>query len=381
MSAILLQESRHKKRKIVSSSPACPEIFFYFALCLTISILATMDYSQNESLLPYNTFHFDCIAAHFVRIQSIADLEELYSSKRIEDLPCLVLGGGSNLLLTHDTYPGVVIKNEITGITLDEIGETDCLITVGAGTERDNFVQRSLDNDFFGLENLSWIPWSVWGAPVQNIWAYGEEVKTYITQVHTFDLTTGKIQVFANEQCKFGYRRSLFKEDMYHKHIITYVQFRLPRYDANLYTPNLSYSSLTFDAATQPSPQTVATAIKATRASKLPDRHTVWTAWSFFKNPTTTTSTYEQLKQATPDLKGFPQSDGSIKLSAWQLIELAGFKGYTTGHVGTYDKHALVLVHHGGWTWQELLALVKQIQDAVEQRFGIRLAPEVCIIE
>jgi UDP-N-acetylmuramate dehydrogenase len=340
-----------------------------------------MEYSQNESLLPYNTFHFDCIAAHFVRIQNKADLEEFYNNKLLADLPCLILGGGSNILLTHDTYAGVVIKNEITGVTIDEIGETHCLITVGAGTERDTFVQRSLDNDFFGLENLSWIPWSVWGAPVQNIWAYGEEVKTYITQVTTFDLTTGDTHLFNNVQCNFWYRRSIFKEEAYRTHIITHVQFRLPRYDAVTYVPNISYASLALDAEVLPTPHTVAIAIKATRASKLPDRHTLGTAGSFFKNPTTTTSTYAQLKQATPDLKGFPQADGSIKLSAGQLIELAGFKGYTTGHVGTYAKHALVLVHHGWGTGQELLALVKQIQDAVEQRFGITLAPEVCIIE
>ncbi len=340
-----------------------------------------MNISQHVSLLPYNTFHLDCIAEQLVRIQNITDLEELVASNLLVDRPFLILGGGSNLLLAQASYAGVVIKNEIMGMVVDDITDTHCLVTVGAGEERDTFVQWTLLNGMCGLENLSGIPWCVWAAPVQNIGAYGEEVKTYITHVHTFDLATGKQNILTNEACHFGYRRSCFKEPENKQLCITHVQFSLPKYNANTYTPNLSYASLDVPTQETLTPHIVATAIKATRASKLPDWHILWTAWSFFKNPSMTTSAYDELKQVTPDLKGFPQSDGTIKLSAGQLIELAWFKGYRNGPVGTYDKHALVLVHHGGGTGQDLLALVKQIQDAVQKQFGVQLMPEVCIIQ
>lgn len=346
----------------------------------SIFLPIVMDHTTNVSLQQYNTFGVDCIAADFVTIQNKADVQELAHSWLLADRHFLVIWGGSNLLLTQATYEGVIIKNEIMGIRIEEIDDQYATITVGAGETRDTFVQRSLLNGLSWLENLSGIPWSVGAAPVQNIGAYGVEVQAYITAVIYVDCTTGEEKTVEKNDCEFAYRRSCFKAPAYQQACITHVQFRLPRYHPDTYVPNLAYASLALTWETPPTPKEVAQAILATRANKLPDRHTTGTAGSFFKNPIVTSATFQELIATTPDLKWFPQADWLVKLSAGQLIELVGYKGYKTGNVGTYANHALVLVNYGGGTGQELLDLVHQLQTAVHERFGVILVPEVCII-
>lgn len=341
------------------------------------------------NLRPYNTFHLDCTAKLFVTITNHVDFLEVVKSKEFQDNKCFILGGWSNILLTKERFDGIVIKNEIMGKEIVEHGEWFVVIKVGAGENRDEFVQRAIDQGYCGIENLVSIPGNVGAAPMQNIWAYGIEAKAIIESVEGIDYSDSMQPVFktrSNQECLFGYRDSIFKQELKSKVFITHVTFILPIYDPVDYHPVVSYGALKEKlegvSANNITPRLIADTISAIRASKLPDRTVLGTAGSFFKNPIVDKETYEFLTEKNPKINGHLHDNAtqSYKLNAWQLIELSELKGITQWAVGTYKNHALVLVNHGWGTGEQLLELAQYIQSTVYEKFKVTLEPEVNLV-
>ncbi|RZK44687.1 MAG: UDP-N-acetylmuramate dehydrogenase, partial [Hymenobacter sp.] len=313
----------------------------------------------------------------------------LLASPLVQAGPRLVLGGGSNLLLTQD-FPGVVLKNEIKGL---EIMEEDpathtALLRAGAGESWHGLVEYALDQELSGIENLSLIPGTVGAAPLQNIGAYGVELQDTFEQLEALAVATGELRVFGKEECGFGYRESVFKGPLKNQYIVTAVVLRLHRAAAQR-PANVSYGAIR-DTLTDlgldqeaPSPRAVSTAVTHIRRSKLPDPAAIGNAGSFFKNPELSQSKFDALKATHPTLPGYPVP-GGVKVPAGWLIEQAGYKGLRRGTgAGTHGVHAqqaLVLVNHGGATGQELRELAEEIIRAVREQFGVELHPEVNIL-
>lgn len=338
-----------------------------------------MEILHHISLKDYNTFHLDVIADTFVRITNTSDVKELYKQWLLSR-PFLVLGGGSNVLLLGD-YHGLVIHNAIMWV--DVVAEDDRSVTVrvGAGEQWRDFVMWAVEHNYGGIENLAYIPGTVGAAPIQNIGAYGVEAKSTIDKVFYIDARTGEESVLTKEECRFGYRDSIFKQELKGNVVVTMVQFILekvsPSYnllleykDIKRYISehNLSIESL---GVTD-----IASIITAVRKAKLPDWTQLGTAGSFFKNPVVEPEFYDELIQRYPDIQWYV-TEQWVKLSAWQLIDMVGLKWIDRGVVGTYQNHALVLVHHGGGTGQDVADLATFIQEKVREQFGVRLEPEV----
>lgn len=338
---------------------------------------------ENIDLLPYNTFHFSCRARFFVVIKSVEEIERLIQSDIWkQNSQKLILWWWSNMCFMIDTFDWIVVKNEIMWKKIIEETATHVLVEVGAGENRDEFVRRTIDQWRWWVENLVSIPGTVGAAPVQNIGAYGVEAKQTITAVHCIDLNEWTAHIFDNAWCNFGYRDSLFKSSEFSQFFISAVRFRLEKIN-NKYTYNVNYEwvedktkQLQNKHPLQSPLRCVATAIASIRATKLPDRKTIGTAWSFFQNPIIDEKQFELLKVSYPTIKWRPTSHW-IKLSAWQLIELAWLKWYTRNNVGVYDNHALVLVNHGNPQWSALQEIIKHIIDKTNRLFGITLVPEV----
>jgi len=337
---------------------------------------------QNDiSLLPYNTFAVDCLAKEFCCVTKKEDILSLITDTRLsEHTHFLILWWWSNILFTQSTFDGLVIKNEI--LWKEVLAETDDSVTirVWAGENRDEFVQWALEQGYCWLENLISIPWSVWAAPMQNIWAYGKEVKEFIHSVEAIQLNNGKTITLSNKECAFDYRDSIFKQDLKGKVIITAVTFVLPKYNQH-YIPTLTYWAIKDSLWDQdPTPSNIAKIIAEIRAKKLPDRSRIGTAWSFFKNPILETATAEKILHDHPQLVSYDAWPWLTKLSAWQLIDQSWLKWITQWAVGTYKNHALVLVNHWGWTGEEIAALATHIQEKVYETFGVTIRPEVNFI-
>lgn len=339
-----------------------------------------MNIQKEINLQPYNTFQFPCIASDFIKIESIEDFQQLLhtdcyktSSKK------LFLGGGSNMLLTTDRFDGLVIKNEIMGITVLEQTKETVTICVWWWENRDEFVHWSIENGYCGIENLVSIPGSIWAAPMQNIWAYWVEVWTFIKSVSYCDTTTWSTTTIDADNCTFGYRHSIFKDKLKEKALITHVTFTLQKYDPERYDPKVHYGAIaekitTYDTIT---PGIVAKTIADIRASKLPDRKSLWTAWSFFKNPIISEKEAQGIIEKYNELVTYPGGKNMLKFSAWQLIDKAWCKWIIQWNVWTYWNHALILVHHWWWTWKEIVDLAQHIANTVEKKFWIVLVPEV----
>lgn len=338
---------------------------------------------ENIDLLPYNTFHFSCIARFFIVIKSIDEIEQLIQSdiwKQSEQK--LILWWWSNMCFMIDTFDWIVVKNEIMWKKIIEETATHVLVEVGAGENRDEFVRWTIDQWRWWVENLVSIPGTVWAAPVQNIGAYGVEVKDSIIAVHWINLTHWKENTIEHAWCSFGYRDSLFKSNAYSDFFITRVTFRLEKINNN-YTYNVNYewveektNQLKIDHPDQAMVWCVATAIASIRASKLPDRRKIGTAWSFFQNPIVDQHHFETLKTQFPDLKWRPTAQW-MKLSAWQLIERVWLKWYTKNNVGVYDQHALVLVNYGNPKGSDLEEIINHIIEKTKSVFNVILIPEV----
>ena len=349
---------------------------------------------KNFSLRELNTFSFDVKAKYFQELKSLDDIQKLIQNPEFKQSRLLILSGGSNILFSSEFFDGFVVYPDLRGIeTLEETDET-VKIRCYCGEVWKDFVDYTISKGLYGLENLADIPGKVGAAPVQNIGAYGAEVKDAIYQVHTIDLMTGNIRIFNNDECEFSYRNSIFKK--YKSIIIFAVDFILKK-RGNL---KLDYGNIRNYLAnkniTIPTLQDVAATVKEIRAEKLPEVGVVGSVGSFFQNAIVSVDKYHEIKMLYPDMPSYPvdtaktsfrpersgveKSPAMVKIPSGWLIDRAGWKGHRENHVGVWDKQALVLVHYGGGKPQEILDLMKKIQDSVYNKFEIEIKPEVNII-
>lgn len=340
-----------------------------------------MEMLENVSLKDFTTFRTGGAARYFCRVRSVPDLKEAVLFARQNNLQFFVLGGGSNILIPDDEYAGMAIKVEIGGIEFSEKENGKVLAVAGAGENWDGFVAETVSRKLIGLENLSLIPGTVGAAPVQNIGAYGREVRDVIVEVETFDSETCEIEKFSHEECRFGYRDSFFKTEKGKKYIITRVTFTLQKNGA-LKTDykDVKEYFLKHDIVNA-GVSDVRDAIVAIRIAKLPDIRECGTAGSFFKNPVISNELANEVLEKYPDIPLYPAVAKTKKVSAgWLLDRACGLKGTGTGHVGTYKNQALVIVNHGGATTKEVLDFAKSLQEEVKNKTGITLEFEVQII-
>ena len=361
---------------------------------------------KDFSLRELNTFGFDVKAKYFQELKTMDDIRELIQNPEFKQSRLLILSGGSNILFSSENFDGFVVYPNLRGIeTLEETDET-VKIRCYCGEVWKDFVDYTVSKNLYGLENLADIPGKVGAAPVQNIGAYGAEVKDAIYQVHTIDLVTGETKVFSNEECRFSYRNSIFKK--YKSVIIFAVDFILKkRGELKLDYGNIR-NYLASKNITNPTLQDVAATVKAIRAEKLPEVGVVGSVGSFFQNAIVPVEKYQEIKALYPEVPSYPveipplpsvgrngdthspsfrpersgveKSTALIKIPSGWLIDRAGWKGHRENHVGVWDKQALVLVHYGGGKPQEILDLMKKIQDSVYNKFKIEIKPEVNIV-
>lgn len=333
---------------------------------------------QQVALRPYNSLAVDVRARFFVAVRSLEQLQAALAWAEQQQVDVLLLGGGSNLVLAADVN-ALVIHIQLRGIqVLSEDAECAC-IEVQAGENWHDFVQWSLAQGFSGLENLSLIPGSVGAAPVQNIGAYGVELKDHVHSVLVYDRDTAEVERLTAEQCQFAYRDSLFKREA-GRRVILSVVFKLPKHPCLQLDYGDLRGYLAAQQITQPTPQDVSRAVCAIRAAKLPDPQQLANAGSFFKNPVISAEQALKLQKTYPSLVQFAQADGQVKLAAGWLIDQAGWKGFRHGDAGVHAKQALVLVNYGTATGQQILALAAQIQADVLQRYGVELEIEPNVI-
>ena len=334
---------------------------------------------ENISLKPYNTFGIDVKAHFFAEISSTADLTELFRLPVSKENKLLVLGGGSNMLFTSD-FEGLVLKISIPGITASRYDEGQVKVTAGAGVVWNDLVKYCVEQDFAGMENLSLIPGTVGASPIQNIGAYGVELKDVFESCTAFEIATGEIREFDYDACRFAYRDSIFKTELKGQYIITGVNFILNT-DAKI---NSQYGAIQSVLAerriSRPTIADISAIVSEIRVSKLPDPSTIGNAGSFFKNPVIERSVFDGLKQKFPDLISYPAGANKMKLAAGWLIEQCGFKGIVDGNTGTWKNQALVLVNHGGATGEEVYSFSEKIIDTVQAKFGVQLEREVNIL-
>lgn len=333
---------------------------------------------ENQSLLRFNTFGIRATARFLALVDSESELRQLLLSVTARNLPLVVLGGGSNVVLAGNVS-GLVLVPRMKGIRLLEQHPDHVLVECAAGENWHDFVFYCLSHHWFGIENLSLIPGTVGAAPVQNIGAYGVEVADYLDSVAAFSRTDGTMRWFKRSECAFGYRDSIFKQAEKDRWVITRVRFRLSRRPEIKAGYGDIQRHLQSMGKVHPQPSDVAQAVIAIRRSKLPDPAQIGNAGSFFKNPVVSAEIHHRLQQAFPSLVAFPQAEG-FKLAAGWLIEQAGWKGRVWGGAGVFAKQALVLINHDQATGAEVLSLAKAIRDDVFRLFGVHLEMEPEII-
>lgn len=338
-----------------------------------------MNIQQNISLKEFNTFGIEVYAKEFVVIHSVEELQVLCSNFNLSERNVLVLGGGSNMLLTRDV-DGMVIKIDIKGIEVVEENKDSVWVKAGAGEVWHHLVMWSIDKGFGGLENLSLIPGCVGASPMQNIGAYGVEIKNTFVSLEAMEIATGDIKIFTHEECKFGYRESIFKQEAKGKYIIVSVTYKLNKHPELNTTYGAIQQVLQQQNITQPTIKEVSDAVIQIRSSKLPDPKVIGNAGSFFKNPEIADEQFAALKQTFPDIVGYPASSGHTKVAAGWLIEQCGWKGKRVGHTGSHKDQALVLVNYGEAKGSEIWNLAMDIQRSVQEKFGITITPEVNVI-
>lgn len=332
---------------------------------------------NHYSMLSHNTFGIDVEAELFIEYSSVEDLQSLLSSKELLPQPFLHIGGGSNLLFVSD-YKGTIFHSGIKGMEIISETEEYVMVRVGAGEVWDDFVAYCVDNEWYGAENLSLIPGEVGASAVQNIGAYGVEVKDIIERVETVEVESGKERTFANEDCSFSYRQSIFKKELKGQYIVTYVTYKLDKHTRfNLEYGNIKTELEKFDEVNL---KTIRQAIIAIREVKLPDPKIEGNAGSFFMNPILSRVQFELLKQTYPDIPHYDVDEDRVKVPAAWMIDRCGWKGRLLGNAGVHDKQALVLVNKGGATGREIIALSKAVQLSVKEKFGVDIYPEVNFI-
>ena len=338
-----------------------------------------MQIETGVSLKPYNTFGLNAVAEKLVRITSEADVRRVVDHPELGRAPKFILGGGSNIVLTHDVA-ACVLKIEVKGRRLLGQRDSALIVEVGAGENWHDTVAWTLEQGWPGLENLALIPGTVGAAPVQNIGAYGVELKDRFESLDAVDLVTGRTVTLTREMCHFGYRDSVFKQGLAGKSVITRVRLRLPQ----PWLAQLSYLELDRKrhetGIGNPSPQQVFDWICAIRRAKLPDPAEIGNVGSFFKNPVVTEEQCRDIIGRDPAIVHYPMPDGSVKLAAGWLIDACGWKGKSIGGAGVYEKQALVLVNRGNASGGEVVTLARAIQESVYGRFGIRLEPEPVVL-
>lgn len=337
------------------------------------------DLRHDQSLRALNTFGIDARATAYLQVETADDLRAVRADARLCALPRLVLGGGSNLLLTRD-FDGLVLHMTGRGISIGSTEAEFTLVTAQAGESWHGFVQWTLAHGLPGLENLSLIPGSVGASPIQNIGAYGSEMANFFHSLKAFDFVNGEMMELDKAACGFGYRDSVFKQALRDRAAILEVTFALP----HRWQPNLRYAELAAEIASrgiaQPTAQEVSEAVIAIRRRKLPDPAQIGNAGSFFKNPVVSAAQRAGLLEQYPGLVSYPQADGSYKLAAGWLIDQCGWKGKSLGPAGVHDRQALVLVNRGGATGADVLQVANQITDDVLRRFGVRLEIEPVLV-
>lgn len=335
-----------------------------------------MNIKENISLKAFNTFGIDATAKRFVSITSVYHLQELLKKEK----NIFLISGGSNMLLTKNIEQ-LVVHLDCKGISIDKEDEDFVYLTVNSGENWHDFVLYCVEQNYGGVENLSLIPGNVGTCPIQNIGAYGVEVKDVITKVEAVELASTKLHTFSNKDCKFGYRNSIFKNEAKNKYAITSVSFKLTKQN---HTLNTSYGAIETELAskniTNPSLKEVSNAVIAIRKSKLPDPKKIGNSGSFFKNPVISKSHFLELQNQYPNIPSYIISEDEIKVPAGWLIETAGFKGKRFGNYGVHEKQALVLVNYGNATGKEIYALAQKIKETILNQFSIHLEIEVNII-
>lgn len=334
-----------------------------------------MKIETNFSLQAYNTFGVAATASAYAEVATKNDVLELY---HLPYRPIYILGGGSNVLMLKD-IEGIVLRNCLMGIEVLSEREGHVLVAVGAGENWHELVQWAIRQNLGGLENLSLIPGTVGAAPIQNIGAYGVELKDVFHSLEAFDFQKGTFRNFDRDACQFGYRYSIFKEAKNrHRFLITRVVLQLTRPPHPL---QLSYGAiqetLKANGISRPGIREVGNVVESIRKSKLPDPKILKNAGSFFKNPEIESGQFDKLKEKYPEVPGYPTVAGQIKVAAGWLIEACGWKGKRHGRVGCHEKQALVIVNYGGASGAEIQELARAIQVSVKEKFGIYLEPEV----
>jgi len=334
---------------------------------------------RNADLKAHNTFGIAAKAEVLARFGTAHGLRQLLNASELASLPRLVLGGGSNMLFTRD-FPGLVLLNEVPGMTVVREDEAHVWLKAGAGVLWHDLVVHAVDNGWGGIENLSLIPGKVGAAPMQNIGAYGVEIKDTFDSLEALRVADGEVILFDPIACRFGYRESFFKREGKDRFVILSVTFRLTKQ----HVLNTSYGNIQQElqrvGITRPTIKDVSAAVIAIRRNKLPDPAVVGNAGSFFKNPVVPVALAEKILESDPDLVSYAAGEGHVKLAAGWLIEKAGWKGYRANDHGVHDKQALVLVNYGGATGKAIYDLSEKVLRSVQERFGVELEREVNII-
>lgn len=336
-----------------------------------------MQIQENVSLLPYNTFHIDAIARQFAAFSSVEQLEEILAGAG--GIPTLIVGGGSNILFTKN-FNGLVLKNDLQGIELLKEDNLHYYIRAQAGENWHRFVMYCIERNYAGLENLSLIPGCVGASPMQNIGAYGVEIKDVFDELEAYDLAEHKIVRFTLNDCAFGYRESVFKHVYKGRFVILNVTYRLNKQPVF----NTSYGAIEHELQAmgvhELSIKAISQAVINIRSSKLPDPAQIGNAGSFFKNPQIPIEQYNNLKEQNPAMPAYPVDDAHVKIAAGWLIEQCGWKGYREGDAGVHAKQALVLVNYGSASGSDIYNLSGKIIESVQGKFNITLEREVNII-
>lgn len=337
-----------------------------------------MELHENFSLKNFNTFGIEAKAKKFVAVHSIADLRSILEQYPNEEK--FILGGGSNMLLTKD-IDALVIHIDLKGKKIIKEDDNYVWVESQAGENWHEFVLWTIDQNFGGLENMSLIPGNVGTTPVQNIGAYGTEIKDTFVSCEAMKISNQEMKTFSKEDCHFGYRESVFKNEVKNQYIITSVVFKLTKQNHKI---NISYGDIALQLSNKniqnPTLKDVSNAVIAIRQSKLPDPKELGNSGSFFKNPIILKTDFEKIHQKFPEMKYYEVSDTEVKVPAGWLIEQAGFKGKRFGDAGIHKNQALVLVNYGNATGQEILDVAKTIQASILETFGITIEAEVNII-
>lgn len=340
---------------------------------------------ENKPLQQLNTFGIEAYAKYYVEVNSVEDVQALIQQSIFHDNERLILGGGSNILFTQ-SFNGLVIKNNIQGINVTEETDRHVVLKANAGVVWHDLVVYTIGKNYAGIENLSLIPGCVGAAPMQNIGAYGVEIKDVFHSLEAVDLATGEIKVFKLEDCEFGYRESIFKHKYKGKYMIVSMSLFLTKLDHPnaIYQFHTEYGDIKNTLAEmrvyEPTLKAVSDAVVAIRSSKLPNPKELGNAGSFFKNPVVSKEKYESLVAINPVMPSYLQKDGSVKVPAGWLIEQCGWKGKRVGNTGAHAKQALVLVNYGGAHGNEVWQLALDIKQSVHDKFGIDISPEVNVV-